>query len=76
MYTVFWIIFIALILFGVFMLGGFFWLATVLYVNAEVPEEWDKHMKPLLEDMRDWVDKGNKITKYPSERIEKFLYDS
>lgn len=71
--TALWIIFILLIAFGLLYLGGMVGLSIILWIYAEDPEYWNKKVQPILTDLRDWVDAGNSLWKYPKDRIDKIL---
>ena len=71
--TALWIIFILLIAFGLLYLGGMVGLSTMLWIYAEDPEYWNKKVQPILTDLRDWVDAGNSLWKYPKDRIDKII---
>ena len=72
MNTILWIIFILLIVFGLIYIGAMLALTIIIWCYAEDPNFWNRKIQPILTDVRDWVDAGNKLSKYPIDRIDKF----
>ena len=72
MNTLLWIIFIVLIAGGLIYVGSLIAISLAVWCYAEDPVFWNERIQPLLTDLRDWVDAGNKIRNYPKERFNKF----
>ena len=70
MNTFLWIIFILLIAFGLIYIGGMLALTIVIWCYAEDPIFWNNRIQPILTDVRDWVDAGNRLKDYPMNRIK------
>lgn len=75
MHTVLWIIFIALIVVGIFYLGMLCSVSLMIFINATMPDKWDNHVKILLQETRDWVDAGNKFSTFPIQRVIEIMND-
>lgn len=72
MNTVLWILFILLLLIGFIYLIAITSIGIVVWCYATDPAFWNDKIKPILDDVRDWVDAGNKFADYPKERLNKF----
>ena len=70
MNTFLWIIFILLIAFGLIYIGGMLALTIIIWCYAEDPTFWNNRIQPILTDVRDWVDAGNRLKDYPMNRIK------
>lgn len=71
MNTVLWIIWILLIVIGLLWLGSFIGFGLITWCYATDPDFWNRNIQPLLKDLREWVDAGNRIKDYPKERLDK-----
>lgn len=62
-----------LIIFTAIAIGGIlaFWVLVSCY--ATDPNYWNNKIEPFLKDVREWVDAGNKVKNYPTDRLEKFI---
>ena len=67
------VILISLILFTVFVAGGVLAVWIMISCYATDPDYWNNNIEPLLKDIREWVDAGNKLINYPSERFKNFM---
>lgn len=67
------IILISLIILTVFVIGAVWTLWIIISCYATDPDYWNKNMEPLLKDVREWVDAGNKLINYPPERFKNFI---
>ena len=70
MNTVLWILFILLISIGLIYIGGFITLIIMVWCYSEDPNFLNRKIQPLLTDIRDWVDAGNRIWNYPADRLK------
>lgn len=48
-------------------------LFAIIYIAIYYDGDFDLQFLPLIEDMRKWIKDGNKLRKYPKERITKYL---
>ncbi len=57
----------------IFAVIGFF-LAIFLLVDIYTTDHayWNTRILPILDDVKDWVDSGNKLKNYPKERMDRF----
>lgn len=71
MNTFLWILFIILIAGGLIYLGGALATWVMIWCYAEDPDFWNRRIQPILTDLRDWIDAGNKLKDYPKDRLKK-----
>jgi hypothetical protein len=67
------VILISLILFTVFVAGGVLAVWIMISCYATDPDYWNNNIEPLLKDIREWVDAGNRLIDYPPERFKSFM---
>lgn len=67
------VILISLILFTAFVAGGVLAVWIMISCYATDPDYWNNNIEPLLKDIREWVDAGNRLIDYPPERFKSFM---